>query len=59
MLVVNLGISRPDNWIAPHQSAVKPAMVRDMIGKALAAGWKPTGAGKPFEFDYPLIMDRA
>jgi hypothetical protein len=58
VLVVNLRVSRPDNWIGPHQTAVKPAMVRDMIGKALAAGWHPAGAGKPFELDYPLIRDR-
>jgi hypothetical protein len=59
VLVVNLKVSRPDNWIAPHQTAVKPAMVTDMIGKALAAGWKPASPGKPFELDYPLIMDRS
>ena len=58
VLVVNLGVSRPDNGIGPHQTAVKPAMVRDMIGRALAEGWNPAGAGKPFELDYPLIMDR-
>jgi hypothetical protein len=59
VLVVNLQVSRPDNWIRPHQTAVKPAMVRDMIRRALTAGWAPNRAGKPFVVDYPLIVDRA
>lgn len=59
VLMVDLVVSRPDNWIHPHQTAVKPAMVREMIRKALAAGWVPAGPGGPFELTYPLIMDRA
>ena len=58
VLVVDLRVSRPDNEIDSHQTAVKPAMVRDMVRRALAAGWVPEGAGPPFALDYPLIRDR-
>jgi hypothetical protein len=59
VLVANLQVSRPDNWMHPHQTAVKPAMVRDMIRRALVAGWIPSSAGRPFMLDYPLIVDKA
>lgn len=59
VLVVDLKIPRPDNWLRPHQTAVKPAMVREMIAGALASGWRPLVAGKPFFYEYPLIMDRS
>lgn len=59
VLVINLGVSRPDNWIGPHQTAVTPAMVREMIAAALAAGWQPFQATEPFFWDYPLVRDRA
>lgn len=58
VLVVNLRVTRPDNWLSPHQTAVKPAMVREMIARALAAGWAPEGDGSPFLLDYPLIRDQ-
>jgi hypothetical protein len=59
VLMVNLRVTRPDNWLAPHQTAVKPAMVREMIARALAAGWAPESDGSPFLLDYPLIRDHA
>jgi hypothetical protein len=55
VLVVNLRVTRPDNWISPHYTAVKPAMVREMIARALTAGWVPEGNASPFLLDYPLI----
>lgn len=58
VLVVDLGVSRPDNPVRPHQTAVKPAMVRDMVRRALSAGWVPGKAGAPFPFRYGLILDR-
>jgi len=58
VLVVDLRISRPDNWLSPHQTAVKPAMVREMIAGALASGWQPFSAAGPFVYEYPLIKDR-
>lgn len=58
VLVVDLKVSRPDNSISPHQTAVTPAVVRDIVAQALVAGWVPLRAGPPFEFNYPLIQDR-
>ncbi|MFO7566880.1 MAG: hypothetical protein R6X02_29825 [Enhygromyxa sp.] len=57
-LLVEFGISRPDNWLAPHQTSVTPKVVREIIAAALAAGWQPETAGT-FELRYPLILDRA
>jgi hypothetical protein len=34
-------------------------MVREMITRALAAGWDPKGQVSPFRLDYPLIRDEA
>ena len=57
VLVVSLRVSRPDNWMAPHQTAVTPAVIRDIVVRALAAGWAPESGGPPFPFDHPLISD--
>jgi hypothetical protein len=57
-LLVDFHISRPDNWLAPHQTSVTPKVVREVIAASLAAGWQPEVTGT-FEFRYPLIMDRA
>lgn len=57
-LLVNCGVSRPDNRTAPHQTAVTPQVMREAIAASLAAGWQPEAAGT-FEFQYPLIRDRA
>ena len=58
VLVADLQVKRPDNWISPHQTAVKPAMVRNLISKALESGWQPTSGGK-FDFTYSIIRDRS
>ena len=57
-LLVDFHVSRPDNWIAPHQTSVTPKLVREAIAAALAAGWVPEVAGT-FKLRYPLIMDRS
>lgn len=57
-LLVDFGVSRPDNWVSPHQTSVTPKLVREVIAAALAAGWQPETAGT-FELRYPLIRDRA
>jgi hypothetical protein len=57
VLMVDLGVSRPDNWVAPHQTALTPAIVRDIIRKALEAGWVPSARKSPFELEYQLITD--
>jgi hypothetical protein len=58
VLLVDVKISRPDNWITSHQTAVKPAMVREMITEALATGWQPLSSTGTFQLEYPLILDR-
>lgn len=55
ILLVNLGVSRPDNWIAPHQTGVVPAQVREMIREALAAGWNPDEQGSAFQLEHFVI----
>ncbi|AKT37995.1 hypothetical protein [Chondromyces crocatus] len=57
VLIVDLGVTRPDNGITPHGTGITPALVRHMIWCALAAGWEPRGAGLPFAFEYRVIMD--
>ena len=56
VLVVNCAVSRPDNVLSPHQTGIAPAMVRDMIGKALKAGWRPE-TSTSFAHVYPVVMD--
>ncbi|NNB98643.1 hypothetical protein HJC10_34685 [Corallococcus exiguus] len=57
VLVVNLRVSRPDNLIYSHQTAITPGQVRDMIRRAIAAGWRPLVAGPQFHFEYSVPMD--
>lgn len=57
VLLVTLSVSRPDNWIRPHGTSITPARVRDMVERALAAGWEPLRAGPPFAIEYGVIMD--
>lgn len=60
VLIANLRVSRPDNWIMPHQTGLTPAAVADIIERALAAGWDPSSSASrasPFELDYPINRD--
>jgi hypothetical protein len=57
-LLVYLGVSRPDNWIDPHQTALTPALVRSIITGALSEGWDPDGRGHAFEYEYALVKDK-
>lgn len=57
VLHVDLAVSRPDNWIDPHQTAVTPHVVRLIVRAAQDAGWRPEADGT-FEFRFPLIKDR-
>jgi hypothetical protein len=58
VLVVDLVVSRPDNWISPHQTSVTPALIRDIIARAIATGWEPAST-VPFALEYGIIRDRA
>jgi hypothetical protein len=57
VLVVSLRVSRPDSWLAPHQTGLTPDIVRDIIERAVAAGWDPLGTRSPVAFEYGLIKD--
>jgi hypothetical protein len=59
VLVVDLGVSRPDNWMAPHATRITPAIVREIIEKALASGWEPRSGGAPLRFDYSVVKELA
>lgn len=57
VLIVDLIVSRPDNWISPHQTAVTPATIRDIVARAIAKGWDPEKS-EQFTFEYGLIRDK-
>ncbi|PTL76593.1 hypothetical protein DAT35_49160 [Vitiosangium sp. GDMCC 1.1324] len=38
VLIGNRVVSHPDNWVRPHQTSVTPAVVRDIVRRALVAG---------------------
>jgi len=59
VLLVDLGVSRPDNLLAPHQTALTPAVVRTIIDGALRAGWSPAAKSGAYPYEYRLIRDRA
>jgi len=54
VLIVNLGVSRPDSWIRPHHTGLTPATVRTIIEHALTSGLDPLATKSPFEIDYSL-----
>jgi hypothetical protein len=55
VLIVDLQVSRPDSWTGPHETPVTPAVVREIIERALEAGWEPMSTGSPVSFDFPLM----
>jgi hypothetical protein len=57
VLHVNLELSRPDNWIEPHQTALSPALVAEIIQAALSRGWEPKARGSTFRLAYPLAKN--
>lgn len=57
VLLVSLRVSRPDNWIAPHQTALRPRTIRAVIATALEAGWRPDAPGSAFVLEHALVTD--
>lgn len=57
ILLVRFNLSRPDNWLSPHQTGVTPSLVKQIIHHALASGWRPKLPGSAFLLDYSLICD--
>ena len=47
VLIVNLRVSRSDNWLGQHQTGLTPAAVEDIIKRALSAGWERVHAVSP------------
>lgn len=59
VLLVDLRVSRPDNWISRHQTALMPAIIRQIITSALDDGWNPEVPGSAWNFEHGLIRDKA
>ena len=57
VLVVHLGITRPDNALDAHQTGLTPSHIRTIIAGALEGGWRPESPGSTFRYRYPLIRD--
>ena len=57
VLMVDTGLMRCENKVHSHKTAVKPAMVRAMVGQALAEGWRPD-AGEGHRLVFRLVRDR-
>ncbi len=57
VLTVDLKVSRPDNWISPHETQVTPEMVREMVRAAMKDGWLPA-SDDGFRLSYVVIKDR-
>ncbi|MCY1060689.1 hypothetical protein [Nannocystis sp. SCPEA4] len=53
VLIVDVGLSRPDNTASPHQTSVTPMLVR----QAREAGWQPE-SGRGYRLLFQLIRDR-
>jgi hypothetical protein len=58
VLVVDVGLTRPDNSGARHETAVTPMLVRLMVARAREAGWQPD-SGRGHRMLFQLIRDRA
>jgi hypothetical protein len=58
VLVADLRVTRPDNGIRPHQTALKPYVIRAIVAQALGEGWQPVGSGPPHQTIYQLIRDK-
>jgi hypothetical protein len=56
VLIADLRVSRPDNWLAPHQTGLSPSIVRSIIQRARASGWDPLGS-RSVLMEYGLIKD--
>jgi hypothetical protein len=48
ILHVTLNIPRHDNSITPHQTAITPKTIEDIIDAALKNGWQPDGGGNAY-----------
>ena len=57
VLLVDLEVMRPDNWLRPSGTGVTPAVVEDVVRAARDAGWVPDAAGPTYRFEYGIISE--
>ena len=55
VLHVTLTMDRPDNWIDPHQTQIRPQEIRSIIDRAIENNWKAESGGRAFELEYSVI----
>ncbi|MFT6922394.1 MAG: hypothetical protein ACJA1C_001399 [Crocinitomicaceae bacterium] len=51
LLSVDLGFTRPDNWLQSHKTAVTPKHIVSIIDRALKAGWQSDRKKEPFKLE--------
>lgn len=56
VLIVDLGVSRPDNAVSRHGTMVTVAVVRQVVAWALADGWRPE-SGRGHRLEVRLFRD--
>lgn len=57
-LIIDSNLTRPDNWIEPHQGAVTPSFVMRTVERAIRSGWNPLQYGGEFRID-GVVLGRA
>lgn len=53
VLVAQLALNHPSNWMLQPGGAVTPALVTQIIQQALSMGWEPHCPGDQFWLDIP------
>jgi hypothetical protein len=51
VLIVELPMGHPSNWLGQPGGSVTPALVGQIVHRALAAGWQPHSPGEQFRLD--------
>jgi len=57
VLLMDLGSPHASNWLALPGASVTPAMVSQMIQRAITSGWNPDRAGDQFHLDVDHATD--
>lgn len=57
VLLMDLGSPHPSNWLALPGASATPAMVSQMIQRAITLGWNPDHAGDQFHLDVDHATD--
>jgi hypothetical protein len=51
VLIANLPLNHPSNWLEQPGGSVTPALVKQIIQHALTMGWQPHCPGEQFRLD--------